>query len=817
MSSTSTKSIQIKIEGMTCAACVSRVENSLKKVDGIQDASVNLATEIAQIELTTDVTDQQIIQAVNKTGFKIKKCATIKLKILGMTCAACVSRVERSLLKIPGVLAAQVSLATEIASIDLLYPVPVDQVIERIERSGFEAVLEQQTITALPNRELESKKILKHFIIALVLSLPIFIIEMGSHLLPSFHHFIGTYISQNQSWLFQFILATLVIFIPGRHFFTQGIKSLINLHPDMNSLVSLGSGAAYLYSIVATFFPSLLPQQSVHVYYEPATLIITFILLGKYLEARAKGRTSAAIQHLIGLQPKTARVRVSDLQTKDISIDKITIGMQVEVRPGEKIPVDGVVISGEGFVDESMISGESFPIHKLMGSEVVGGTLNQNGFLVIETKHSSENSILSSIIQLVENAQTQKLPIQSLVDKVTLWFVPVILLISMITYIAWLVIGPEPNLSYALINAVSVLIIACPCAMGLATPMSIMVATGRAAEHGILFKNATSLQKLREISTFAFDKTGTLTIGQPAISHIEIFAPFTHQQVLQTVASVEYHSEHPIAKAIVQYASDHHIKMIEISEFKSISGFGIQAQLNGQDIKIGSVEFITRENAKISHALSHHQRLLDEAQTPIAVSIDGELASIILITDQLRPETYEVMAQLKKNDKHIALITGDHQNAAQYVANQLNINAVYAQVKPHEKLNIVETLQTRYGNVAFVGDGINDAPALAQAQVGIAIGSGTDVAIETADLILMSSNLNNLSKAIKLSEMTIRNIHQNLFWAFLYNICLIPIAAGVLYPLTGILLSPVLAAIAMALSSVFVLANALRLKTLKLN
>lgn len=548
-----------------------------------------------------------------------------------------------------------------------------------------------------------------------------------------------------------------------------------------------------------------------HVYYEAAAVIVSLILLGRYLEAKAKGRTSQAIQHLIGMQAKTARI-YRDGQVIEVPVAEVTTDTIVEIRPGERVPVDGEVVEGRSYIDESMITGEPVPVEKHSGDQVVGGTINQNGTLNIRATAIGESSVLAQIIRMVEQAQGSKLPIQMLVDKVTMWFVPMVMLLAMLTFIVWFIFGPEPALTFSLVNAVAVLIIACPCAMGLATPTSIMVGTGRGAEMGVLFRKGEALQLLQEVKVVAVDKTGTLTEGKPLLTDFHVQQSFEHKKVLQIVASVEAKSEHPIALAIVQAAEQQKINLLPVTAFDSVTGSGIKAEVEGQSVQIGADRYMQQLGLNVTSFEQEAARLGQEGKTPIYVAINHKLAAIIAVADPIKETTYAAINALHQLGLKVAMITGDNRHTAQAIAARLHIDQVVAEVLPDGKVEVVRQLQQQYGRVAFVGDGINDAPALAQADVGLAIGTGTDVAIEAAEVILMSGNLQGVPNAIALSKATISNIRQNLFWAFVYNIALIPIAAGVLYPAFGILLSPIFAAGAMALSSVFVLGNALRLK-----
>ena len=811
-----TQQFDLNIEGMTCASCVARVEKALKKVEGVLDAQVNLATEKAHVSAINSVPLSKLTQAVQKAGFDIPS-DHIELAIEGMTCASCVARVEKALLKVEGVSEAQVNLATETAWVKASHA-QIPALIAAVEKAGYQATIKSGRDMSTDSHDAfqekkanETAQLKRDLWLAVILTAPVFILEMGSHLIPAFHHFIAYTLGTQNSWYLQFVLTTLVLMIPGRRFYQHGIPALLRLAPDMNSLVAVGTIAAYGFSCIATFFPQLLPQSTVHVYFEAAAVIVALILLGRYLEAKAKGKTSEAIQYLVGLQPKTARVQQNN-HWVDLAIADVQQGMLIEIRPGEKVAVDGEVVAGQSYIDEAMISGEPLPVAKQAGDQVVGGTVNQNGTLQIKATAVGQDSVLAQIIQMVEQAQGSKLPIQAVVDKVTLWFVPAVMALAALTFMVWFLFGPEPNLTYALVNAVAVLIIACPCAMGLATPTSIMVGTGRAAELGVLFRKGEALQLLQQTKVVALDKTGTLTEGKPLLTDFEVTADFNQQTVLQLVASVEAKSEHPIAHAIVQAAREQELELSKVTDFDSITGAGVKAQVAGQQLHIGAERLMQDLGLNVDLFRATAQKLGDQGRSPLYVAINQKLAAIIAVADPIKPTTYSAIQALHDQGLKVAMITGDHQHTAQAIAKQLKIDQVIAEVLPHEKVDAVRQLQQQYGVLTFVGDGINDAPALAQADVGMAIGTGTDVAIEAADVVLMSGNLQHVATGIGLSQATMRNIKQNLFWAFVYNIALIPIAAGVLYPFWGILLSPMFAAGAMALSSVFVVSNALRLK-----
>ena len=804
--------ISLPIEGMTCASCVGRVEAALAKVPGVDSVSVNLATERADIRLASPVDRIALIQAVEKVGYDVP-AGTVELAVEGMTCASCVGRVEKALKAVPGVTEATVNLATERATVRGV--AAVADLIAAIEKVGYEAnpvdTGAQADEEAAEKKDAERAELKRDLTLAAVLALPVFVLEMGSHMIPGMHEWVASTIGIQQSWYLQFVLTLLVLAIPGWRFYEKGFPELFRLGPDMNSLVAVGTAAAFGYSMVATFAPSLLPAGTVNVYYEAAAVIVALILLGRFLEARAKGRTSEAIKRLVGLQAKEAHV-LRDGRIVDIPINDVAQGDIVEVRPGERVPVDGEVTEGRSFVDESMITGEPIPVEKAEGSTVVGGTVNQKGALTLRATAVGGQTMLAQIIRMVEQAQGSKLPIQAVVDKVTLWFVPAVMLAAVLTFLVWLVFGPSPALSFALVNAVAVLIIACPCAMGLATPTSIMVGTGRGAEMGVLFRKGEALQLLKDAKVVAVDKTGTLTEGRPVLTDLEIADGFDRNQVLAKVAAVESRSEHPIARAIVESAVEGGIALPTMTDFDSVTGMGVRATVDGARVEVGADRFMRELGLDVSGFARTAERLGNEDKSPLYAAIDGRLAAIIAVADPIKSSTPAAIAALHQLGLKVAMITGDNARTAQAIAKQLGIDEVVAEVLPEGKVEAVRRLKASHGQIAYVGDGINDAPALAEADVGLAIGTGTDVAVESADVVLMSGNLQGVPNAIALSKATIGNIRQNLFWAFGYNTALIPVAAGVLYPAYGVLLSPIFAAGAMALSSVFVLGNALRLR-----
>jgi Cu+-exporting ATPase len=799
-------SFAIPVEGMSCASCVDKV-------------SVNLATERADVTFKAAPDMPAVIDAIRKAGYDVPS-GSADLAIEGMSCASCVSKVEKALNAVPGVTRASVNLATERAHVELAGQVPLGDLIKAVETAGYEArSLEEarsdaKQETQSDKRDAEALELKKNVILAAVLTLPVFILEMGSHIVPAVHMFVMDTIGMQNSWYFQFVLTTLVLFGPGMRFFKKGIPALLRAAPDMNSLVVVGTAAAWGFSVVATFWPDILPAGTVNVYFEAAAVIVTLILIGRYLEARAKGRTSAAISRLVGLQAKSARV-LRNGDAIDVPLEDVRVGDIVQVRPGEKVPVDGEVIEGSSFVDESMITGEPVPVAKEEGAEVVGGTINKTGAFTFRATKVGRDMVISQIVRMVEDAQADKLPIQAKVDKVTGWFVPAVMAAAVLTFIAWLVIGGTAMMGYALVNAIAVVIIACPCAMGLATPTSIMVGTGRAAEFGVLFRRGDALQTLRDASVIAVDKTGTLTQGKPALAHFAVVDGIDKDEALALVAAVEARSEHPIADAIVTAAKEKGLKLADVSAFESVPGFGLKASVSGREVAIGADRYMAKLGLDVAVFADDASRLGDEGQTPLYAAIDGKLAAIITVADPMKETTPAAIAAMHEQGLKVAMITGDNRRTAQAIAKRLGIDEVVAEVLPDGKVEALKRLSAGGKRIAFVGDGINDAPALASADVGIAIGTGTDIAIESADVVLMSGDLRGVVNAIAISKATIRNISENLFWAFAYNVALIPVAAGILYPFTGTLLSPVLAAGAMALSSIFVLSNALRLRSFK--
>jgi heavy metal translocating P-type ATPase len=791
---------------MSCASCSGRVERALRALPGVTDAAVNLATRRA--EVTGEVAPAAVIAAIEAAGYSVP-AAPVVLRIEGMTCASCVGRVERALQAVPGVTAATVNLATESARIEgFADPAAL---VAAVGQAGYAAhPMQAAGLREDPEHRAaaEEQALRRDLQLAAILTLPVFVLEMGSHLIPALHHWITATLGRETSWLIQFALTTLVLAGPGRRFFRRGLPMLVKGTPDMFSLVALGAGAAWAYSTLATFLPGLLPAGSVAVYFEAAAVIVTLILLGRLLEARARGRTSQAIRRLVALQPAVAHVRRGD-QVLDLPVAEVRPGDLVELRPGDRVPVDARVVEGESWLDEAMVTGEPLPVAKAAGDTVIGGTVNQAGALLVAATAVGSDTMLARIIRMVEAAQGGKLPVQALVDRVTLWFVPVVIGVAVLTFCLWLALGPAPALPMALVNAVAVLIIACPCAMGLATPVSILVGTGRGAELGILFRKGEALQAMEGVQVVAFDKTGTLTEGRPRLVAFHPAPGESREALLPLIAAVEVRSEHPIARAIVAEAEGLDLPVAEA--FRVRPGHGVSARVNGAEIVVGAARDLTARGIDLSVFAKQAADLAERGGSPVFAARDGQAVALLGVADAVKPTTPAALAALRDRGLTLAMITGDDSRTATAIARDLGIDRVVAEVTPEGKVAALHALKAE-GRLAFVGDGINDAPALAEADVGVAMGTGTDVAIEAADVVLVAGRLPALAEAIALSQATLRNIRQNLFRAFAYNAALIPVAAGALYPAFGILLSPMLAAAAMALSSVFVLTNALRLK-----
>ena len=739
---------------------------------------------------------------------------TLVMSVSNMSCASCAGRVDKALWQLPGVLAVDVNLATE--TVQVTYTPGLASRADFIAASTAAGYAAQEHSEDSHGQVQARKQQLaeaygRRSRLAVFLAAPVIILGMGGHILPGFERLIADVIGQKANWIIQCIFATAVLFGPGLDFYRRGFPALWRGAPDMNSLVALGTGAAYAFSLIATFLPQVLPEGVSGVYYEPASLIVVLILFGRDLENRAKGRTGKAIQSLLGLRVKTAQVRRAG-EFVECPIEEIVVGDVLSLRPGERVAVDGVVHEGSSYIDESMITGEPRPVEKSTGAALTAGTVNGMGHVIYEARRVGHDTTLSQIIQLVEQAQGAKLPIKALVDRLTLWFVPMVLTLAFVTVTVWMIWGPAPALSYALVAGVCVLIIACPCAMGLATPTSIMVGTGRAAEMGVLFRKGDALQLLADVDVIAFDKTGTLTRGQPVLTDLDVADGLGRRAALQVMASVEQGSDHPIARAIVMAAAEEGLDLLPIQDGQTYAGLGLSAHVAGEEVILGTERFMRERGIDVKGYHGSAEALASQGKSVIFAARAGQVIALAGVSDALKPSTQGAIARLKAAGITVVMLTGDRRDAALQIAADLGIDQVHAELLPADKSRVLAELKTKARQLAFVGDGINDAPALAAADIGIALGTGTDVAVESADIVLMSGDLLGVVNAIEMSRLTLRNIKQNLFWAFGYNVALIPVAAGALYPAFGMLLSPILAAAAMALSSIFVLANALRLR-----
>ena len=739
---------------------------------------------------------------------------TFVMSLNNMSCASCAGRVDKALRQVPGVLVVDVNLATETAQVTFA-PDQASRIdfLAASTAAGYAAQehSEDNREQVQARKEQRAKIYGRRSRLAAVLAAPVILLGMGGHILSGFEALITAVIGQKINWIIQCIFTTAVLFGPGLDFYRRGFPALWRGAPDMNSLVALGTGAAYAFSLIATFLPQVLPQGVSGVYYEPASVIVVLILFGRDLENRAKGRTGKAIQGLLGLRVKTAKVRRAEAFV-DCPIEEIVVGDFLSLRPGERVAVDGVVHEGSSYLDESMITGEPRPVEKSLGGALTAGTVNGMGHVIYEARRVGKDTTLLQIIQLVEQAQGAKLPIKALVDRLTLWFVPMVLALASATVTAWLIWGPAPALPYALVAGVCVLIIACPCAMGLATPTSIMVGTGRAAEMGVLFCKGDALQLLAGVDVIAFDKTGTLTRGAPVLTDLDVADGFERHAALQVMASVEQGSDHPIARAIVVAANEDSLDLLPIKGGQTYAGLGLSAHVSGKEVILGTERFMQERGINVSGFHASAKALASQGKSVIFAARAGHVMALAGVSDALKRSTQDAIARLKAAGITVVMLTGDRRDAAQQIGAVLSMDEVHAELLPADKSRLLEELKTHARKLAFVGDGINDAPALAAADIGIALGTGTDVAVESADVVLMSGDLLGVVNAIEMSRLTLGNIKQNLFWAFGYNVALIPVAAGALYPGFGMLLSPILAAAAMALSSIFVLANALRLR-----
>lgn len=812
--STTTESITLRISGMSCASCVAKIEKGLEAVNGVAAAKVNLATERANITYTpNDIAPTDLISAIRDLGYE-SGTENVTIGITGMSCASCVNKVEKTLSNTEGVLSASINFAAEQATIEYLPEiVSLIDIEGTIKDLGYEtsdtAEYDDPVEREKKGREQTLRTLKVKFFTGLSLLLPIIVLVHWDNL--GLEKILT--LTKQTNFLLQLILQIPIQFWVGSQFFKGAWKALKHKTSDMNTLIALGTGAAFTYSVVVTFFPSLFSAEGLvaDVYFDTAGVIIVLILLGRLLETRAKGQTSEAIKKLIGLQAKTATI-IKNGSEVEIPVEEVAIGYKVLVRPGEKIPVDGVVIDGTSTIDESMVTGESIPVLKHTGDEVIGVTINKTGTFTFEATKVGKDTMLSQIIGMVQDAQGSKPPIARLADIISGYFVPAVIVIAVSTFIVWFAFGPEPALTYALLNFVAVMIIACPCALGLATPTSIMVGTGKGAEHGVLIRGGESLETAHKLDTIVLDKTGTITKGEPSVTDIVTHNGFSSDRLLSLAASAEKGSEHPLGEAIVIEAQKKGLEFVSLSNFNAIPGHGISAEIDGTEILLGNRKLMDDRGIAFTNLENRATELALEGKTPMFIAYGNKPAGIIAVADILKDGSPAAIGALQKLGIKVVMLTGDNRRTAEAIARLVGVDQVIAEVLPDEKAEAVANLQKEGRIVGMVGDGINDAPALVQADVGIAIGTGTDVAIESSDITLISGELDGVVTAISLSKSTIRNIKQNLFWAFAYNTTLIPVAAGVLFPMFGVLLNPMFAAAAMGLSSVTVVTNALRLR-----
>ncbi len=804
------QTVTLPIGGMTCANCAANIERSLSRLAGVREAAVNFASEHAKVSYNTgQLKLADIVKNVERSGYSVP-ASQVDLPITGMTCANCAANIERTLnKKVAGVVQAAVNFASERASVHYLADmVGIEDIVAAIEKAGYGAIAPQdgqvEADAELKARQAEIRDQTRKFIVGVLFALPLFLLSMGRdfNLIGPLRHAAWV------NWFFA-LLATPVQFFTGLDYYINGFKSLRNRSANMDVLVALGSSVAYFYSLAVLFIPSL----GTHVYFETSAVIITLIKLGKLLEARTKGKTGSAIRKLIGLQPKTAFVMNSD-QEIEISLAKVKKEMIVVVRPGERIPVDGVVMDGESAVDESMLSGEPLPVDKKAGDMVVGGTINGQGRLKFRATRVGRQTALAQIIRLVQEAQGSKAPIQALADRVAAVFVPGVIVIALVTFGIWFAVTGQ--FVPSMIRLVAVLVIACPCALGLATPTAIMAGTGKGAEKGILFKRAEALEKATALDTVILDKTGTITQGKPAVADVIAAdgAGLTEQELLRLAASAEQGSEHPLGKAIVNEAGSRSLTLSEPEQFKAHGGFGVEARIGAAHVRVGKPKWFEGDLADTHRKEIRH--LQEQGKTVMVATLDGRVAGLIAVADRLKDDSKEAIDELHRQGLKVVMLTGDNPQTAKTIAGQVGIDEFFAEVRPEDKSSKVKEVQAAGRMVGMVGDGINDAPALARADVGLAIGTGTDVAIETADVILSSGSLKGIPRAIAVSRSTMRTVRQNLFLAFIYNTILIPVAAGVLAPVQSLpmmlrQLHPILAALAMAMSSISVVSNSLRL------
>ncbi|KAB2846761.1 MAG: heavy metal translocating P-type ATPase [Melioribacteraceae bacterium] len=826
------ENIELNINGLHCASCVTNIENSLKIQRGIKRAHVNYATSKAHVTFNNkDITTNEIIDIIKSGGYTVG-FDTLKIGISGMHCGSCVTKIEDGLKKKSGVLDANVNLASGSAIIKYLPGfINAEELRKEIENLGYmtfykssnETKLEHEKVAEDDNgevddneaaRDKEYKTLMKKFIFAGVLSLPVIFFSYPTVWnLPEQFQMDSPVL--RYIWIAMSLLSLPVMFWSGSQFYTGAWAAFKNRSANMHTLIATGISAAWLYSAVATYFPGVFPEAELaDQFYDVIFVVVALVVLGMALEIRAKGKSSEAIKKLIGLQAKTARV-IRDGKEVDVPVEEVVLEDVVIVRPGEKVPVDGTIVEGSSSVDESMITGEPIPVEKNAGDEVIGATINKTGSFKFKAIKVGKDTALSQIIQMVEQAQSSKAPIQKIVDKVAGYFVPSVIITAILSFVAWYVFGPAPNLIYALIVFVTVLVIACPCALGLATPISLMVGVGKGAENGILIRSGDALETAQKLNTIVLDKTGTITEGKPSLTDIITWNGFTEEEILTLSASVEKSSEHPLGEAIIKAAEDKEFNLFDAHEFNAVPGHGVEAKVNDRKVLLGNLKMMKKFSIKLDSLEFKSSELADKGKTPMFVAVDDIAAGIIAVADVIKPDSAKAINKLKSMGLEVVMITGDNSRTANAIGKQVGIDRVLSEVLPEDKAFNVQKLQNEGKVVAMVGDGINDAPALAQADIGLAIGTGTDVAIEASDITLIKGSLQGVVLAIQLSKATMKNIKENLFGAFFYNGLGLPIAAGLLYPFFGVLLSPMLAGAAMAFSSVTVVTNANRLRRFK--
>ncbi len=811
--------LDLPLSGIHCAGCVATVEGALGRAEGVEEVSVDLTSANARVRFDPSrVSVSDLVEAVRGAGYDVD-LEVLDAEVTGMHCASCVASVESALLGVPGVASADVNLPEESVRLRAVGgSFDRKDLIASLERAGYTLRFPEQADASGSTdardqardeaREAEARDLMRRFWVGVALTVPV--------LLFGHHEWVPGLRAMEVDalrwlWGLSGVLTIPIMTYVGRRFFVGGWAAFRRRNANMDTLVALGTGSAWAYSTVAVLFPALFPEGTAHPFYEATAVIITLVVLGQALEARAKGRTSRALRALLDLSPRTAQV-IRSGEEVEVPVSEVEKGDVLVIRPGERIPVDGEVLEGRSAVDEALVTGESIPVEKGPGDEAIGGTLNRSGSFKMRATRVGKETVLGQIVELVREAQASKPPIQRMVDTVSSYFVPAVMIVAVVTFAAWYTIGPAPSLNYAVVTAVAVLVIACPCALGLATPISVMIAVGKAAENGILVRNGEALQKTRSVNTVVLDKTGTITRGEPMVTDVVCVGTLGEDDLLLLAGSAESGSEHPLGSAIVDAARRRGLELVPVEAFEARAGKGIAVRVQGRDVRIGTAAFLKEEEVDPSALRDPADRLAESGKTPVHVAVDGIAVGLVALQDQEKEGSRAAIARLREEGLRVIMLTGDNERTARAIASRVGVDEVLAEVLPEAKADLIASLQGDGGRVAMVGDGINDAPALARADVGIAIGSGTDVAMETADITLMGESLMGVVHAVELSRAAIRNMRQNLFGAFVYNVLAIPVAAGLLYPVLGLLLNPMIAGAAMAFSSVTVVTNANRLR-----